>query len=225
MVDAIPASDTENRRYLSNTPEHPYIPYDTPSAYGRAHIGGDIGGDIDGGHDRRRSDGPGGISAVIRDHPVPFVMFAASAGILLAAWLGYRYQRDSRQGAGRTSRLYTDPDRHHTHVSGDMSDRPAGRSPDADRLVGMPGGGKSARDSASVLLGPDGEPLRGSAGGASGGATSVGWATPDGSASHSDTVSGEAADTLGQTRRENAPPGSSATTIRTQANPPIFDRP
>ena len=40
MVDAIPASDTENRRYLSNTPEHPYIPYDTPSAYGRARIGG-----------------------------------------------------------------------------------------------------------------------------------------------------------------------------------------
>ncbi|UEM02748.1 hypothetical protein JL101_022630 [Skermanella rosea] len=217
MVDAIPASDTENRRYLSNTPEHPYIPYDTPSAYGRARIGG---------ADRRQSGESGGISAVIRDHPVPFVMFAASAGILLAAWLGYRYQRDGGHGAGRRSRLYTDPDRHHTHVSGDISGRAAGRSPDPDRLVGMPGGGKSARESASVLLGPDGEPLRGPAGGASaGGGTSVGWATPDGSASHSDTVTGEAADTLGQTRRENAPPGSSATTIRTPGNPPIFDRP
>ncbi|WP_192499099.1 hypothetical protein [Skermanella pratensis] len=219
MVDAIPASDTENRRYLSNTPEHPYIPYDTPSAYGRARIGGDV----DDGRDRRWSGQSGGISAVIRDHPVPVVMFAASAAILLAAWLGYRYQRDSRKDAGRGSRLYTDPDRHHTHVSGGMSDRAAVRSPDPDRLVGMPGTGKSARDSASVLLGPDGEPLRGPA--SAGGATSVGWATPDGSASHSDTVSGEAADTLGQTRRENAPPGSSATTIRTQANPPIFDRP
>ena len=33
---------------------------------------------------------PGGISDVIREHPIPFVMFAASAGILLAAWMGYR---------------------------------------------------------------------------------------------------------------------------------------
>ena len=81
MVDAIPASDTENRRYLSNTPEHPYIPYDTPSAYGRARIGG-----ADGRRERGWQGDSGGISAVIRDHPVPFVMFAASAGILLAGF-------------------------------------------------------------------------------------------------------------------------------------------
>ena len=70
-------------------------------------------------------------------------MFAASAGILLAAWMGYR-----RYGV-----------------------------PSAATHPGM-GASRSGR-------------------------TTVGWAMPDGSASHSDTISGEAADTLGQTRREN----------------------
>ncbi|EWY41473.1 hypothetical protein N825_27215 [Skermanella stibiiresistens SB22] len=146
MVDAIPASDRGHRRYLDSTPEHPYIPYDTPSAYGRMRVG------------RTRMGGRsgGGISDVIREHPVPFVLFAASAGILLAAWLGYRLTRDDED--------------------------------DRDEVT-------------------------------------VGWAMPDGSASHSDTVTNVAADTLGQTGRDNPPRVHSAQTLRSDKTAPIFDRP
>ena len=94
-------------------------------------------------------------------------MFAASAGILLAAWMGYR-----RYGV------------------------PAGIR---ENIPGM----RSSRS----------------------GQTSVGWAMPDGSASHSDTITGEAADTLGQTHRENPPPRATGRVVRTEANAPIFDRP
>ena len=38
MVDSLSASDGRAGRYLDNTPEHPYIPYDAPSVRGRAHI-------------------------------------------------------------------------------------------------------------------------------------------------------------------------------------------
>jgi hypothetical protein len=163
MVDSLSASDGRAGRYLDNTPEHPYIPYDAPSVRGRAHITSGRTGQ----QDTAPAWSPGGISDVIREHPIPFVMFAASAGILLAAWMGYR-----RYGV-----------------------------PDAvrDRIPGM-GAPRSGR-------------------------TTVGWAMPDGSASHSDTISGEAADTLGQTGRENSPPRSTGRVVRTEANAPIFDRP
>jgi len=157
MVDSLSASDGRAGRYLDNTPEHPYIPYDAPSVRGRAHISS-----------RSRRDetssawSPGAISDIIREHPIPFIMFAASTGILLAAWMGYR-----RYGPG-----------------------------------GIPGVSESRS-----------------------GRTTVGWAMPDGSASHSDTITGEAADTLGQTNRENPPPGATARTTRTDATPPVFDRP
>jgi hypothetical protein len=111
---------------------------------------------------------PGGISDLIREHPIPFVMFAASAGILLAAWMGYR-------------------------------------------RYGMPSGIPSVSASRSR------QPHTGQ--------TTVGWAMPDGSVSHSDTITGEVADTLGQTHRENPPSGATARTLRTDANPPVFDRP
>ena len=158
MVDSLSASDGRAGRYLDNTPEHPYIPYDAPSVRGRAHITSRSRMD-----DTSRTWSPGGISDVIREHPIPFVMFAASAGILLAAWMGYR-----RYGV------------------------PSG-------ISGL-GASRSGR-------------------------TTVGWAMPDGSASHSDTITGEAADTLGQTHRENPPPGATARTVRSDAAPPIFDRP
>jgi hypothetical protein len=154
MVDSLSASDGRAGRYLDNTPEHPYIPYDAPSVRGRAHISSRSRMD-----DTSRAWSPGGISDIIRENPIPFVMFAASAGILLAAWMGYR--------------RYGIPD-----VSSSRSGR-----------------------------------------------TTVGWAMPDGSASHSDTITGEAADTLGQTHRENPPQGATARTLRTDANPPVFDRP
>jgi hypothetical protein len=48
---------------------------------------------------------------------------------------------------------------------------------------------------------------------------------PDGSASHSDTISGEAADMLGQTHRENAPTGATARTVPTDTKQSVFDRP
>ena len=159
MVDSLSASDGQAGRYLDNTPEHPYIPYDAPSVRGRAHITSRSGRD-----DTSPAWSPGGISDLIREHPIPFVMFAASAGILLAAWMGYR--------------RYGIPDMRASHT---------------------------------------GQPHTGQ--------TTVGWAMPDGSASHSDTITGEAADTLGQTHRENPPPGTAARTVRTDANPPIFDRP
>jgi hypothetical protein len=158
MVDSLSASDGPAGRYLDNTPEHPYIPYDAPSVRGRAHISSR----------RDRADtsaawSPGGISQLIREHPIPFVMFAASAGILLAAWLGYR-----RYGVPS----------------------------------GVPGMGTSRSGQATV-----------------------GWAMPDGSASHSDTISGEAADMLGQTHRENAPTGATARTVPTDTKQSVFDRP
>jgi hypothetical protein len=158
MVDSRSASDGPAGRYLDNTPEHPYIPYDAPSVRGRAHISSR----------RDRADtaaawSPGGISQLIREHPIPFVMFAASAGILLAAWMGYR-----RYGVPS----------------------------------GVPGMGTSRSGQATV-----------------------GWAMPDGSASHSDTISGEAADMLGQTHRENAPTGAMARTVPTDTKQPVFDRP
>jgi hypothetical protein len=152
MVDSLSASNGQAGRYLENTPEHPYIPYDAPSVRGRAHISSRSGRD-----DTSPAWSAGAISDIIREHPIPFVMFAASAGILLAAWMGYR-------------------------------------------RYGVPGGIHGTGTSRS-------------------GQTSVGWAMPDGSVSHSDVISGEAADTLGQTGRENPPP------LRTQANPPVFDRP
>jgi hypothetical protein len=154
MVDSLSASDGRAGRYLDNTPEHPYIPYDAPSVRGRAHISSRSRND-----DTSPAWSPGGISDVIREHPIPFVMFAASAGILLAAWIGYR-------------------------------------------RYGIPGLEASRS-----------------------GRTTVGWAMPDGSASHSDVISGEAADTLGQTHRENPPSGATARPLRTDAGPPIFDRP
>jgi hypothetical protein len=157
MVDSLSASGGGAGRYLDNTPEHPYIPYDTPRVRGRAHISSRSGRDDT--DDWSSSLSPSGISAVIREHPIPFVMFAASAGILLAAWMGYR-------------------------------------------RYGFPGAGSSRS-----------------------GRTTVGWATPDGSASHSDTITGEAADTLGQTNRENPPPGANARTLRTERTPVVFDRP
>jgi len=164
MVDSLAASDGRAGRYLDNTPEHPYIPYDAPSFRGRAHISS-----------RSRMDetsspwSPGGISDLIREHPIPFVMFAASAGILLAAWMGYRRYGIPSVSASRSRQTHTDQ----THT----------------------------------------------------GQTRVGWAMPDGSASHSDTITGEAADTLGQTHRENPSPSITSRTLRTDANPPIFDRP
>jgi hypothetical protein len=163
MVDSLSASDGQAGRYLDNTPEHPYIPYDAPSVRGQAYITSGRTGR----QDTAPAWSPGGISDVIREHPIPFVMFAASAGILLAAWMGYR-----RYG-----------------VPGAVRDRIPGR-----------GASRSGR-------------------------TTVGWAMPDGSASHSDTISGEAADTLGQTGRENPPPRSTGRVVRTEANAPIFDRP
>jgi hypothetical protein len=158
MVDSLSASDGQAGRYLDNTPEHPYIPYDAPSVRGRAHITSRSGRD-----DTSPAWSPGGISDFIREHPIPFVMFAASAGILLAAWMGYR-------------------------------------------RYGIPTGMSGAQTPRS-------------------GRTSVGWAMPDESASHSDTISGEAADMLGQTNRENPPPGTAARNSRTEATPPVFDRP
>jgi hypothetical protein len=163
MVDSLSASDGQAGRYLDNTPEHPYIPYDAPSVRGRAHISSRRDRD-----DTSAAWSPGGISDLIREHPIPFVMFAASAGIILAAWMGYR-----RYGVPS----------------------------------GIPGMGTSRSGTSRS------------------GQATVGWAMPDGSASHSDTISGEAADTLGQTRRENAPAGTTARTARTDTNPPIFDRP
>src|SRR5688500_12757581 len=146
MVDSLSASDGRAGRYLDNTPEHPYIPYDAPSVRGRAHISS-----------RSRMDdtsrASGGISDIIRENPLPFVMFAASAGILLAAWMGYR-----RYGAPGVS---------------------------------------SSRS----------------------GRTTVGCATPGGSASHSDTITDEAADTPGQTNREQPPPGRNDRTLRTESTP------
>ena len=157
MVDSLSASGGQAGRYLDNTPEHPYIPYDAPSVRGRAHISSRSGRNDEDGWSSSLS--PGAISALIREHPIPFVMFAASAGILLAAWIGYR-------------------------------------------RYGIPGTEASRS-----------------------GTTTVGWATPDGSASYSDTISGEAADTLGQTHRENPPPGADARTLRTERTPVVFDRP
>ncbi|GEO42869.1 hypothetical protein SAE02_70170 [Skermanella aerolata] len=163
MVDSLSASDGQAGRYLENTPEHPYIPYDAPSVRGRARITSGRGGH----QDTSAAWSPGGISDVIREHPIPFVMFAASAGILLAAWMGYR-----RYGVPDGIR---------------------------DNIPGMRGS-RSDR-------------------------TSVGWAMPDGSASHSDTITGEAADVLGQTSRENPPPRATGRVVRRETDAPVFDRP
>jgi len=174
-------SDTGSSYYtsISDTPAQPAIPYDTPRAYG---------------HHRAGDTGSGGIADLIREHPIPFVMVAAGAGILFAAWMRSRSQGPARY-----------------------------RSPDPDVLIGAGRSGKSASDSASVLLGPDGQPLRRES--QAGGQTTVGWALDNGRTSHSDTVSGQAADMLGQTNRDNPPPGQSSASQRTEPTPVIFDRP
>jgi hypothetical protein len=165
----------------------------------------------------------GSLGDRLRQHPVPFALLAFGLGWLLIDRMRSEPHRVRRQH--RHARF-----EHHTHVSDSRPDRPVGRAPDADRLIGGDRSGKSAEDSARTLLGPDGRPLpRREAGGT----TTVGWSQPERNAGQSVRMAAAAAEDL---NRAGGLPGADnpmsdeervrqrLTGVRDDTSP-VFDRP